>query len=389
MASNTVRFKMPLDETTQVTGDHEVYKYDGLIRLIGEGSAEDATGSRIDTFNAEIDIPINLPDDVIVNDFIYKINGYPQINDNGHSTVIVFEGVQYNMDQIADLVTILNSYKKQYNTWPTVKIRIGSWLFVPNGKEASYTVDVYSPMLVCTSEGKETRIKPIADINSEHWIPEGFSGIYQLLSEDEADDDFTEIRSGTSGTTLSSTLALGPKPRSALIQQIRLNSRIEIYTEESINAKVELKIIAKNISENNEDAVYTVIQKNDSLTVTNNSAWFTDEYYTYENIMLSTHEFVIKLNNYIAKYHKFPMLNIQISTTGAYNSEKDASAEAKVSQVFLDLVLDKNLSLGIYDKVGGEQRPVTTAFKKVNGSWSEIAEDEAKTILKNNTIRRG
>lgn len=39
MASNTVIFKMPLNDMTQVTGNHEILKYDGLIRLKGEGSA--------------------------------------------------------------------------------------------------------------------------------------------------------------------------------------------------------------------------------------------------------------------------------------------------------------------------------------------------------------
>ena len=68
---------------------------------------------------------------------------------------------------------------------------------------------------------------------------------------------------------------------------------------------------------------------------------------------------------------------------------EDKSQNSYVSQAVFELECEYGDNLDIYDKVNGSYKPAQVAYHKVNGIWTEISEDEAKSILNNNTIRRG
>lgn len=388
MALNEVRFVMPLDNTTKVNGNHNVTLSDGKIKLTAEGESEAGLPNRYDEFSAEIEVPILLPDNVTVTNFISNIRAVTPNENEGYNATIVLGNTQYDINNTALIGTLINDYKAQYNSWPSIIIRVGTWLYVASGKEASYDITVFSPTIICLSEGREVQIRPVADVNSEHYIPGGFTGVYQLLNDAEADDDYTEIKSGISGTTYTSTVLMGSVSRPSLIQQLRLVSKIIIGYGSSVDSTVDFKVTAKGILPNGNDAVLDAKQTS-NIVFSENYAWETNSYYTYVKSVLNTNEFVAALNSYFAKYHKLPQLEIEISTTGGSNTEKDTEAECKVSQVYLEMVLDKSLGFGIFDKVDGLYKAATVAYKKNGGTWTEISENECKEILKNNTIRRG
>jgi hypothetical protein len=60
-----------------------------------------------------------------------------------------------------------------------------------------------------------------------------------------------------------------------------------------------------------------------------------------------------------------------------------------ITQAYIEVLYDDVENVGIYDKINGKQKAATATYQKFNGTWSEIPEDEAKTIIKNNTIKRG
>lgn len=67
----------------------------------------------------------------------------------------------------------------------------------------------------------------------------------------------------------------------------------------------------------------------------------------------------------------------------------EKSNNSYVSQAVFQLECEYGDDINIYDKVNGIYKPAEIAYKKANGTWIEITEDEAKSILNNNTIRRG
>lgn len=390
MASNTVSFLLPFSPDTQFTGNHEAEVQNDRIRFETKSAA--GNESRFDAFSSEFDLPIILPDDITLIDFTFDTAGGPLQNDSGYNVVAVLENIEYGGSETALLANHINNYKKQYNSWPNLKFKVVSWVFVPNGRDASFWITMQYPKVVCVSEGKEVRIRPVSDVSVGHDIPEGFTGVYQLLNEIEADDEITEIRSGTSGETKTSTVKFTPPLlRPSLIQQIRLYSRIKVEGDSGSYSNVEIMVIAGSKTM----PISYFYTRQDSTPNINNinpkeyESWETGSYYNYFSVKTNKDAFVTTLNNYIETYHEFPSFSIKISTTGDYDSNKSTKAESHVSQVYMELVLGKSFGLGIFDKAGGEYKETKLVLRKNNTGWYEIAEDEAKSILNNNTIRRG
>jgi hypothetical protein len=100
------------------------------------------------------------------------------------------------------------------------------------------------------------------------------------------------------------------------------------------------------------------------------------------NVLEAINEVVIKNSSV-----PFISLSLTASIVDDGNSNGKALAMARIDQVYLELFYQNDI--GIYDKIDGNYKVATAAYQKHNGIWSEIPEDEAKTILNNNTIRRG
>ena len=66
-----------------------------------------------------------------------------------------------------------------------------------------------------------------------------------------------------------------------------------------------------------------------------------------------------------------------------------AYVDVRLSQFYIEIEYTEILNMGIRKKVGGAVKAATAAYRKTNGSWTEITEEEAKDILKNNIITQG
>lgn len=113
----------------------------------------------------------------------------------------------------------------------------------------------------------------------------------------------------------------------------------------------------------------------------------TEEWYLHT----VTHpEAVNIINNHLRDYATFPELSLSLtSEMDGLNSmgNKSSQTDTYITQVYVEFryFSDKE----IYQKNDGKYKYASGTYQKIDGSWSEISEDEAKTILKNNTIRRG
>ena len=100
-------------------------------------------------------------------------------------------------------------------------------------------------------------------------------------------------------------------------------------------------------------------------------------------------DLVTYLNNYLAANGPgaFPQLELRIDTKVDKNNGSKNVAQAFVSQVCVILECEYATGLGIHAKVNGEWKQAQAAYKKVNGAWVEITEEEAKQIIGTGLVR--
>ena len=97
-------------------------------------------------------------------------------------------------------------------------------------------------------------------------------------------------------------------------------------------------------------------------------------------------EFIMK-NPYLSSY-EVTLTQMCDSVESDETGYKTFDTESRlITTAWIEL--DFEDSIGVYDKINGTYKAVTTAYKKIGGTWSEITEDECKEVLKKNTIRRG
>ena len=93
---------------------------------------------------------------------------------------------------------------------------------------------------------------------------------------------------------------------------------------------------------------------------------------------------------------KNPFLSsCEVTLTQRCDSVKEVESGYKTYDQVVRLIttawieLEFQDSIGVHEKNNGTYKAATTAYKKIDGAWTEISEDECKEILKNNDIRRG
>lgn len=84
-------------------------------------------------------------------------------------------------------------------------------------------------------------------------------------------------------------------------------------------------------------------------------------------------------------------LSVKLYAKADYN---DGMATEKTSSVYLtqayvEISYEDLQGIGIYKKKDGAARLTLEAYRKIGESWVEISEEEAKDVLKNNTITEG
>ena len=312
---------------------------------------------------------------------------------DGHNTFIIFvEEASYawplnddnkqNMRVPDAAINHINNYKYTYKKFPTIKFQICTHFYIDSGNSEEMDFYMYPPVLECKIEGNQEKFKPSADVIVGHEIPDGFSAIYELLNEEVADDDYTEI-SSKGEDPKSSIVLVNLSVEKAKISQIRLNSRIYIDVN-YIGSRITFRIYVG-------EKYYEIEQYADRPMGINDNVWYIDEYYSFESVISKNALIIKEINSYYRANGTMPPIYIEIITDGQYYEGNSGSKLTipKVSQVYLDVVYLTITDIGLFNKVGDAYKAATAAYRKAGGAWSEISEDEAKATIKNNTIRRG
>lgn len=221
-------------------------------------------------------------------------------------------------------------------------------------------------------------LRPISD------IPENDNQFFLLVNEEVADDSSTEIflegGVGVNGEDAEVDYAFGIDtsqiPSKANVLNVRLMVRSCATGDDSCSITGGLYVNDAKI-ESSTVLSYPYGPENNKL----NSE--------YQSLFLAfTVDDIKVINTYIKEYKRFPPLYFYLHLDAGIAAEYKDAPVIYLTQTYLEITYNDVVNIGIYEKAGGKQMPSTAAYQKVNSSWYEISEDEAKTILKNNTIRR-
>lgn len=124
---------------------------------------------------------------------------------------------------------------------------------------------------------------------------------------------------------------------------------------------------------------------NDSLTIS--GAEISES--GFEEISEQSEALASLVNEYLKENNKFPSITVKLYISGSTGGSPKGSRDYQIFISQLFMIFSCSTDIGIYDKVGGKQKAATATYQKVNGKWTDIPEDEAKIIIKNNTIKRG
>lgn len=384
MGRNLVTFKIPTTDITPLSVNH-YQQMDVRERKFIYHLEEEQDAIRHEHIYSNFEMHFDIPLKAEFTSISFPIEDEVSTID-GHNYYYLFvEDTKYDISDSNSIIQHINNFKTSNKRYPTVKLQVYTHLYIDSGQSEDTTIYIYPPVVECYLEGGEDIFRPSEDIAVGHRIPSGFTTVYQLINEEEADDSSTEIFSdGTASyPDASSTVLVNILMQQVSIKQIRLVSRIYVGLYAGYGAAVSFRLSVNG-------AQFNTVQA--SSFVGKMGAWTENSYYTFEAVITSSSDIVKEINSYYKTHKTMPPVEILINTDGEYGAEGAAGAKrspAKVSQVYLDVVYEDITNIGIFDKVGGKQMPSTAAYKKVGGAWSEITEDECKEVLKNNTIRRG
>lgn len=395
MDLNQVTLKIPVTDIVPIKLEHADHSNDGDRKyLYSHKGAEDYIRHEYVYSDFEVLLE-SIPAKTEILSMTFPIQQSITTID-GHNTFIIFvEEASYawplnddekqNMRVPDSAINHINNYRYTYKKFPTIKFQICTHFYIDSGNSEEMDFYMYPPVLECKIEGNQGKFKPSADVIVGHEIPDGFSAIYELLNEDVADDDYTEI-SSKGEDPKNSTLLVNLSVEKTKILQMRLNARIYLDVLYPIGSAVTFNIKAGEKS-------YQVKHRGRPTALGGGSAWVVDDYYSFESVISKNASIIKEINSYYRANGTMPPIYIEIITDGEYaessGSYGSKKTEARVSQVYLDVVYEDITTIGIFDKIGGAYKAATAVYQKVGGRWSEISEDKAKATIKNNTIRRG
>ena len=216
-------------------------------------------------------------------------------------------------------------------------------------------------------------LRPSADIFVEHIkSPSESEYAYLLINEEESDGESTAIRCSSIIPAPTSKFMLENK--SELSSQKIFITSVMIHgtsVPASMSYEGSLNYFSLEIdgTQTPETSVYNT-GKNDYISVQDNNA-------------------AELINDYIYKNKKMPNINIIVKSVQAEvtSGDKVRMMDSGVSQLYV-LLTYETTDIGIHRKVGGEYKAATSAYRKTNGSWVGITEEECKTILQNSFITK-
>lgn len=387
-----------LDVGDKIEGNH--YKY----LVIGSESwrlscSSDSTSETVSASSTFTLSSLNGVKTSVINSI--KLNFSPTITtgaSGGNALFLNFNGASYAFDVStgilgADGITALNNYKSQYGKFPDAVLRFDSWVNRPPANDDGTTNTYYCNAnfksgitIDITYQGSSLILRPSADISTEHTIPSGFSGVYQLINEEVADDATTCIGTGTIKAGGDSEEIVDLTSVVALISG-------EFSKKNVVSMKLVSRINIENPSTYGGDVYVSC-----AITVGDDVVEFipfsTDTADVYETRITEAIEpyatIVQAINSYIKSNDALPEIKLSINTyaksTGGGNGKQGSAVSAYVTQAYLELYYEDDLGFNIHRKVNGTWLQVQAAFKKQNGAWVELTEDECKQELNNAPI---
>ena len=241
---------------------------------------------------------------------------------------------------------------------------------------------------------KTLYLRPCEDISVGHTLSnaEGVSAA-SLISETVSDEGSTyiylEMDSGYTYSTFKLDFDDNTKIRKVISASIKVEASFQ-YGNASHNI---------SIFDENENEVYSIYlgysEEGNAIGVRINgeqlhpeTAWggITGSSVTNSFDASSLADFI---NDHITRKGLATPLNLTLEIRSGVRKNDGSKYDslAELSQAIFELECETGIE--VYEKVDGNYVVSTAAYKKHNGIWSEIHEDEAKTILNNNTIRRG
>lgn len=225
---------------------------------------------------------------------------------------------------------------------------------------------------------KNLILRPQYDIYAQHPVPEGFSGVWDLINEEKADGDSTRIGAyvhdeGNNESNLSSEVGFRSIPfnKKQITQIVLTISHKHQATSSYGSVYIEYTITSagqKSVWPIESDVVLALAYK-------------TEDFVADETLISA-------INSHIESTGYLPEIRLKMQTNLYAATNKDNSSECYITQAYITLTYEDG-TIGIKKKIGGVAKDATAAYRKLGGSWTEIAEEEAKNVLQNNIITEG
>lgn len=382
MAKNSVIIKTDPSTIKYVEGGHNYNISNQRLEL----SAYIPKDSSVQTRHEEtyFIVPLNLPNVCEITSIKFpKIEEYTN-DDLDQSTCYLIINQSYYYVSLdgsvsSGAINNINSYKEKNGYYPELTLRVSTYLYGSPAYEAYAKIIFSPPEFTCLINGGTHILRPVIDRAKGHEIPAGFSSVYDLLDEVNADDEITAIKSVAKGSgeiDQTSVVEMTYLENEKLsIVQVRLFARLCMTDDTNSNSLVKISVSPA---------------QGNKITFTQESSgiyqrWENNKYYTFEAILPAS--FVNDLNDYYHKYQYISPINVHLQTKAwgyTDNKNKNYEASAEVSQVYLEVVYIKGMN--VYKKIDSEYKKVSAAYQKENNVWVEIGEAQCREIIKNNSI---
>lgn len=385
-----------LDIGDKIEGNHYEYFLTGskTWRLDCSSDSTSETVSASSTFSLS---SFNGIKSSVVNSI--KLNFTPTITSGasgGNALFLNFNGASYAFDVStgilgADGITALNNYKSQYGKFPDVVLRFDSRVNRPPTNDDGTTKTYYCSAnfksgitIDITYQGGSLILRPSADISAEHTIPSGFSGVYQLINEEVADDATTCIGTGTVKGEAENTDTVDLTSTVALIGGA-------FSKKNAVSMRLVFRVNIENPTTYGEAQVKCAITAGGAVVAFTTAADTADVYETYITEAIEPYSTIIQdINSYVKSNEVLPEIELSINTyaesNGSGNGKTGNPSSAYITQAYLELYYEDDLGFNIHRKVNGTWLQVQAAYKKQSGVWVEITEDECKQELNNAPI---
>lgn len=383
MAFNPIEIERKVGE--KISGDHNVVFGVGKTYFsVSIKSSADATSK---TAMSEFQIEtLNIYKTAVLDSMLFTFG--TDHNKDYNTLKLKVEGQYYSINTDGNLsnegINALNNYKSNNGIFPRFTLQVTTIVYRPSPAEDGSEATAYSyfdPSTIIIGlriDGGTLILRPSGDVQVEHTIPEGFTGIYQLIDDEVADDDATQIGYHNTGTSLISQTSIVRLP---VIQ----NNKIKV-----VDGFICTR--AKDSGGSDITESYTVeVIANDETILTQTSSTMYSTYANYKKDLYSLQTELAHLNSLIKNNDALELqLKINTTTKGYDRSSsggyKTGIVEAEVYITQIYLVLHYENKLNIYSKNNEAWEQATAAYKKQNGAWISIIEEEAQTILSSKLV---